>query len=156
MTQIPRCASPLIANMQIFTKRHSYRKFGLFSVLSWQNNLKFGRKFLRPIFWYNFELEHFKPTFLGRGIIYLRTCGSNKSAKYWAHKSQFQKIAKKDLVCKSQMCQLPYLRKVRSPASECVRGEHTRLKVRGFPNRTTGEKLSTLFFLWSAPFCSFL
>jgi hypothetical protein len=70
-----RCACPLIPNTQIFYLKHgggniSFKKFNLFCVISRQNHLKVGCKFLRPnsFFYevqYKFDLKHFKSIFFG-------------------------------------------------------------------------------------------
>jgi hypothetical protein len=43
--------------------------------------------------------------------MYLQICGSFRPQKNWVHKSQIRKLQKR-LVRKSQICKLPYLRKV--------------------------------------------
>jgi hypothetical protein len=90
------CASPLIANPQIFYNRtflwkkgwntSSFKQLSPFSTLSWQNDLKFGCRFVRL----NLNLSLLSQYFVGKTCI----CESFNSAKNWVRKSQICKLQK--------------------------------------------------------------
>jgi hypothetical protein len=55
---------------------NSFKVFGLFSALLWQNQLKFSADiYVWLVHYRKLKVEHFKPIFIRKEMMYLRICG---------------------------------------------------------------------------------